>query len=125
MSAYLRKVKDILGKDMFRKLRTIVAEGKISQAQAETFAYELDSRVGGKFRNRSHTSGFEYNANAFMAILGDFYEIAAEQKRENLSEEIIRIINKNMKIKSHIVQHRNILVMFMFSVISPFFSMLT
>ena len=98
MSAYQKEVKDILGKDMFRKLRTIVAEGKISQSQTETFAYELDSRVGGKFKNRSCTSGFEYNANAFMAILGDFYEIATEQKRENLSAEIIRILKEDLEL---------------------------
>ena len=98
MPSYQQEVKNVFGEYMYKELRTEVAKGRISQKKAVLLAYKLDESIGGKFENRTKTNSFEYDADAFMEILGDWWEIATEEQQENLAVDMIKILREDLRL---------------------------
>ena len=98
MSSFKEGVKNILGVSVYKKLGEQVATGKISVSKAETFAFHLHDSVGGNFEIRRDTSNFRYGKEAFLQILEDWYEISTKSMRENLGEQILRILEEELDL---------------------------
>ena len=92
MVEYQADVRRILGDQMYRKLKGAVKGGKITLRKAQQFAFELDTNVGGSFKNSRGRQDFEYDGDVFMQILGEYFGKSEPAEQERLPDKIIEIL---------------------------------
>ena len=92
MVEYQADVRRILGDQMYRKLKGAVKGGKITLRKAQQFAFELDTNVGGSFKNSRGRQDFEYDGDVFMQILGEYFGKSEKAEQESLPDKIIEIL---------------------------------